>query len=318
MKSTVYKINNDELSLIDSELNPELDLNENDYWIDISFDNKDSLTSELLRYGLKKKTIKQIESFDLNETIYLDENFILFRLMISNSIDIYSQDYFTFIHKPGLLITLINKDNTLLNSLSTELNNNPFKLKRNIFYVMYYMTNLIINTSTKNLNLGRTMVNKLQSQLDTKPEEVEINDIIKAKQNISNLTDIIENQHITLELLPKINWSVDSNSIESEIRKIIDRYSYIQNAANRLESKAKEMQLHYQLILQEKGNKKLNTLTIIQSIFVPLTLISGVYGMNFIVMPELNWANGYYFVLATMALIVLIELWVFRKNGWFD
>ena len=75
--------------------------------------------------------------------------------------------------------------------------------------------------------------------------------------------------------------------------------------------------LRYRSDLQEKGNARLNTLTIIQSIFVPLTFIAGVYGMNFVRMPELEWHNGYFFVLGLMLVIGIGGLALFYKNGWF-
>lgn len=71
-------------------------------------------------------------------------------------------------------------------------------------------------------------------------------------------------------------------------------------------------------MLQEKVNKRLNTLTIVNAIFVPLTLISGIYGMNFLNMPELDNTNAYFVVLGVMAFIVIVELLFFWKNGWFD
>jgi Mg2+ and Co2+ transporter CorA len=71
-------------------------------------------------------------------------------------------------------------------------------------------------------------------------------------------------------------------------------------------------------MLHEKGNKRLNTLTIVQAIFVPLTLIAGIYGMNFSRMPELNWPSGYFLILGFMGILVLFELWWFKKRGWFD
>jgi magnesium transporter len=71
-------------------------------------------------------------------------------------------------------------------------------------------------------------------------------------------------------------------------------------------------------MLQEKGNKRLNILTIVQAIFVPLTLIAGIYGMNFTNMPELNWTFSYFTVLGIMGLTILVELLWFKKRGWFD
>ena len=68
----------------------------------------------------------------------------------------------------------------------------------------------------------------------------------------------------------------------------------------------------------ELANRRLNVLTIVQAIFVPLTLIAGIYGMNFSVMPELGWPNGYFAALALMGVIAVGELWLFYRSGWFD
>ncbi|HRG40982.1 MAG TPA: CorA family divalent cation transporter, partial [Saprospiraceae bacterium] len=64
-------------------------------------------------------------------------------------------------------------------------------------------------------------------------------------------------------------------------------------------------------------NLVMKTLTIISTLFIPLTFIVGVYGMNFSVMPELEWAYGYYLVWAFMLTIAIgLMIW-FRRKGWF-
>jgi magnesium transporter len=75
---------------------------------------------------------------------------------------------------------------------------------------------------------------------------------------------------------------------------------------------------HYQLLLQKKANKRLNFLTIIQAIFVPLTLLAGIYGMNFQHIPELELQYGYFISLGLMVIIAIAFLWYFYKHGWFD
>jgi len=75
---------------------------------------------------------------------------------------------------------------------------------------------------------------------------------------------------------------------------------------------------HIEPVEQEKANKRLNFLTIIQAIFVPLTLMTGIYGMNFVNMPELNWHFGYFFLLGVLVLIASVFIRYFYKNGWFD
>ena len=68
--------------------------------------------------------------------------------------------------------------------------------------------------------------------------------------------------------------------------------------------------------LSNRMNEVMKNLTIISTIFIPLTFIAGIYGMNFQHMPELAWKAGYYVVWAIMvAITVLLVLW-FRRRGW--
>jgi magnesium transporter len=51
---------------------------------------------------------------------------------------------------------------------------------------------------------------------------------------------------------------------------------------------------------------------------MPLTLIAGIYGMNFTNMPELNWQWGYFAVLALMGICVILVLLWYRSQGWIN
>ena len=64
-------------------------------------------------------------------------------------------------------------------------------------------------------------------------------------------------------------------------------------------------------------NQVMTTLTIMAAIFIPLTFLAGIYGMNFTNMPELNWEFGYYMVLGIMVLVGVALLVVFKKRKWF-
>jgi magnesium transporter len=70
-------------------------------------------------------------------------------------------------------------------------------------------------------------------------------------------------------------------------------------------------------------NEVMKVLTVIATIFIPLTFIAGIYGMNFntavspLNMPELNWKYGYPASIAAMALVASGMIWYFKKNKWF-
>lgn len=68
--------------------------------------------------------------------------------------------------------------------------------------------------------------------------------------------------------------------------------------------------------VSNKMNQVMKVLTIISTIFIPLTFIAGVYGMNFKYMPELEWEMGYPLILVIMLLIALTLLAAFKRRGW--
>ena len=65
-----------------------------------------------------------------------------------------------------------------------------------------------------------------------------------------------------------------------------------------------------------KMNQVMQKLTIIATIFMPLTFITGIYGMNFKYLPELYWRYGYYIIMLGMALIGVFMFWFFKKKDW--
>ena len=73
--------------------------------------------------------------------------------------------------------------------------------------------------------------------------------------------------------------------------------------------------------VSNRMNETMKVLTIIATIFIPMTFIAGVYGMNFdrasgLNMPELGWRYGYLFALGLMAVSAAGIVWLFRRNGW--
>ncbi len=64
-------------------------------------------------------------------------------------------------------------------------------------------------------------------------------------------------------------------------------------------------------------NQVMKILTVVATIFIPLTFIAGIYGMNFSYMPELNWKWGYFMIWGFMILVFLLMIYYFRKKKWF-
>ncbi|KGP62950.1 magnesium transporter [Legionella norrlandica] len=69
--------------------------------------------------------------------------------------------------------------------------------------------------------------------------------------------------------------------------------------------------------LMQNMNETMKVLTAFAAIFLPLNLITGIYGMNFYWMPELSWKYGYFWAISLMVLCAVILFLVFKKNKWF-
>ena len=68
--------------------------------------------------------------------------------------------------------------------------------------------------------------------------------------------------------------------------------------------------------ISQRMNEIMKVLTVVATIFVPLTFIASLYGMNFDYIPELHWHYGYYAVLSVMGVVSILMLCYFRRKGW--
>jgi magnesium transporter len=68
--------------------------------------------------------------------------------------------------------------------------------------------------------------------------------------------------------------------------------------------------------MSNKMNEVMKVLTVFAAIFIPLTFIAGIYGMNFDIMPELNWEYGYLFAWGVMLTVVILLLLFFKRKKW--
>ena len=109
-------------------------------------------------------------------------------------------------------------------------------------------------------------------------------------------------------------------------RYLRDAYEHVVQAVEILESLREILSSLHDLYLSAIGlrqNEVMKVLTVISTVFLPLTFVAGVYGMNFdpdaspLNMPELRWFYGYPFALALMLAIAVGLLVLFRRKGWF-
>ena len=126
------------------------------------------------------------------------------------------------------------------------------------------------------------------------------------------------------QLLADVTDVLEEAAIKEQREKERQLFSYLSNKVDRLYHDSLVMSEYalqirdiYQSKISAEQNKVMQLLTIVTTIFMPLTLIAGWYGMNFRIMPELGLRYGYLFVCILAFVIVLIEIVIFKRKKWF-
>ena len=148
-------------------------------------------------------------------------------------------------------------------------------------------------------------------------DDVENEDLLEQMSTFENLNmkireNLTDKQRILNSLLKSQKISDDKSELSimlKDIRSLIDhtnfnfeRIDYLQNI--------------FIGLLSVEQNKVIKIFTIVNVIFLPPTLIASIYGMNFDIMPELNWEYGYLFSIGVMILAAVTPLIIFKKKGW--
>lgn len=113
----------------------------------------------------------------------------------------------------------------------------------------------------------------------------------------------------------------DAECFGPEVRVFLrDVYDHCVNASDMVEAYRElgtSLMNSYLSVVSNRMNEVMKVLTVMSSIFIPLTFLSGLYGMNFVWMPERDWKWSYPILLAFMFIISMVLLLYFKRRGWF-
>jgi magnesium transporter len=113
----------------------------------------------------------------------------------------------------------------------------------------------------------------------------------------------------------------DSDLLTAEVRRFLsdvrDHTFQVIDVLDAYREMTAGMQDLYLSVISNRMNEVMKVLTIIATIFIPLTFIAGIYGMNFSYMPELAWRPAYFITLGVMAVIAVVMVAFFRRRKWF-
>ena len=178
-----------------------------------------------------------------------------------------------------------------------------------------------IDRTSRSMRKLRKHVLIVDEIMDRNVANVSINDIIDAKDQLLRLLACAEEQNeclVALERAESDTEGVDFTHLKGSLGVLIATTSATERMALRLEKQIADLRQRHEGHQQEKINRRLAVLTVISAVFLPLTLFSGIWGMNFSYMPELNNPYGYFLALFLMLFTASSMIFYFWRSGWFD
>ncbi|WP_371755283.1 magnesium/cobalt transporter CorA [Ferviditalea candida] len=165
---------------------------------------------------------------------------------------------------------------------------------------------------------------QLEEQLSEIENNVRNASIQKLMDDIFNIRAKLVKLRKTIlparDLFYRIVNSERIDGIRDQSVYFMDVYNHLLKLSELIDSireMTSDLRDSYISVNANRMNTIMKTLTVITTIFMPLTFIVGIYGMNFECMPELKWKWGYFTVLGVMLGIGFGMFWFFRRKGWF-
>lgn len=255
---------------------------------------------------------------EMDESLF----FSIKSILPNESDDTIRIEQISFLIKDNLIVSFQEKRGDFFTHIRERLRTNSGVVrKKNVDYLLYLLLDAIIE------NFYITIENK-ESKIENLLATSKTSDDPKVVEEIEHLREIFHYLKRSVIPLKEALYTIKTIKDDDEFnsikpsnfvffsrlhQKTIELLEQIDYDMTSLDSASN----FYYTTQNHKMNEVMKTLTVISSVFLPLTFIAGIYGMNFQHMPELAYKDGYYTVLGVMVLIVIAMLIYFKRKKWF-
>ena len=272
--------------------------------------------------GINEDSFVDCMSFDNSIRINPNKSFDSMVLRSLEYIDDEIREFEAHIYTADNFILTVADDGSFIYKFMKNLILNRAKSEKSTRYVLYKINQYIIREYIMN---GFEFVEMLEERI------LDIEDDMMENTNSSHIEEINKIRAIARKVVKNIRplIYITDNAVSKDVRFLkeveLEEYNDMQGidfgidklyefsiATRDLADKLLDI---YSSKVNEKTNSLITKLTILTAIAAPLTIITGVYGMNFKYMPELGMAYGYPITIGIMLLIILIGIHLFKKNG---
>ncbi|MCJ7817718.1 MAG: magnesium/cobalt transporter CorA [Candidatus Thorarchaeota archaeon] len=279
---------------------------------------------ELVQTLCKQYTIHPLVVEDIVNTehrpkleIHADYIFLVLKTFNLEGKDNISIEQISFILGPSYLLSFQESDDPIFQSIIDRLEKKHGNVRSaGADYLTYSLLDLLVDDYYIFTESLSEYVEELEDEVIENPTMATLHGIYRlkrivsiARRNLWPLREIVGRLYRDPSSLIQPSTNIYMRDLYDHVIQVND---YLEGHKEALSS----MLDTYLSSVSNKMNEVMKVLTVISTVFIPLTLIAGVYGMNFYNMPELTWQYGYSTLIIIMIIIGAVMLAYFRKIEW--
>jgi magnesium transporter len=198
-----------------------------------------------------------------------------------------------------------------------QLQGSTFICQRGAAYLLHQILDQLVDLYMPIVDDFDDSINELEERvLRMRGGNVILEELMDLRRSVARLRRISARQLDVLYRMSHGEFTQIPRNVLPFFRDVHDHLQRISDLAENYRDLVSGLfDIHFSVVAT-KTNEVMKTLAVVSAIILPLSLIAGIYGMNFENMPELRTQNGYFLVLGIMAGVTLILLWYFWRRGW--
>jgi len=307
------------LSLDDWDFSPGSDTV---YWVDVvGLSNSEELFRKLRElWGIHLLVLEDVLNVNHRpKAEYFDDYFFVILKMLTytgdNGIEVESEQV-SFIWGSNYVLTFQEREGDVFEAIRDRIRNNKgIVRKEKACYLAYLLIDSVVDNYFAVLEKLGERVEGFEELVIADPSYEIVGKIHDLKRELIELRKSIWPLREVLGVLYKGDLDM-AKSCAVYFRDVYDHTVEIIDIVETYREMVSGLLDVFLSSLSNKMNEVMKVLTIIATIFIPLTFIAGIYGMNFKYMPELDWEWGYPLVLIVMAFISICMVLYFKRKKW--
>ncbi|MFO8061759.1 MAG: magnesium/cobalt transporter CorA [bacterium] len=224
----------------------------------------------------------------------------------------------SFYLENNILITFQERPGDVFDIVRTRIEKNRGIIRRmKADYLFYCLTDVLTDNYFSILEDIDRRIEDSENSITENISQADIDDIYILKGNTVNLKKYVWPLRDIAQLMRRNEAGVFSGDLTPYINDLYDHSVQLINTVESMKEQISALRDIYLTYQSSRMNEIMKVLTIIATIFIPLTFIAGIYGMNFEFMPELSYRWAYPAVWGIMIIVMGGMIVYFRKKKWF-